>query len=82
MIRPLKIAHTSDVHLHDGADAAPIRAAFAQVVDAVLETDAELFLIAGEAAFCIGVYLVIPLITAANLVAYRKVFPKIGAPQY
>jgi len=48
MIRPLKIAHTSDVHLHDGADAAPIRAAFAQVVDAVLETDAELFLIAGD----------------------------------
>src|SRR5262245_24621876 len=48
MIRPLKIAHTSDVHLHDGADAAPIRAAFAQVIDAVLETDAGLFLIAGD----------------------------------
>lgn len=30
----------------------------------------------GEAAFCIGIYLVIPIITATNLVAYRKVFPK------
>jgi len=29
----------------------------------------------GELAFCIGLYLVIPIITAANLVAYRKVFP-------
>lgn len=48
MIRPLKIAHTSDVHLHDGADAGPIREAFAQVVDAVLETEADLFLIAGD----------------------------------
>jgi hypothetical protein len=33
-----------------------------------------LFLL-GELAICVGVYLVIPLITAANLVAYRKVFP-------
>src|ERR1043166_6924971 len=29
----------------------------------------------GEAAFCVGVYLVIPIITATSLVAYRKVFP-------
>jgi hypothetical protein len=29
----------------------------------------------GELVFCIGIYLMIPLITAANLVAYRKVFP-------
>jgi DNA repair protein SbcD/Mre11 len=48
MIQPLKIAHTSDVHLHDGADAEPIRAAFARVVDAVIETQAQLFLIAGD----------------------------------
>ena len=48
MIQPLKIAHTSDVHLHDGDDAAPIRAAFARVVDAVLDTRAQLFLIAGD----------------------------------
>jgi DNA repair exonuclease SbcCD nuclease subunit len=48
MNRPLKIAHTSDVHLHDGDDAAPIRTAFAQVVDAVLETKSQLFLIAGD----------------------------------
>ena len=34
-----------------------------------------LLALAGEAAFCIGIYLVIPIITAANLVAYRKVFP-------
>jgi hypothetical protein len=33
--------------------------------------------LAGELAFCVGLYLVIPLITATNLVAYRKVFPKI-----
>ncbi len=29
----------------------------------------------GELAFCVGIYLMIPIITAANLVAYRKVFP-------
>lgn len=29
----------------------------------------------GELAFCVGLYLMIPIITAANLVAYRKVFP-------
>lgn len=32
----------------------------------------------GELAFCIGIYLVIPVITASNLVAYRKVFPARG----
>lgn len=32
--------------------------------------------LAGELAFCVGLYLVIPIITAANLVAYRKVFPR------
>jgi DNA repair exonuclease SbcCD nuclease subunit len=48
MNRPLKIVHTSDVHLHDGEDSLPIRAAFAQVVDAVLDTRADLFLIAGD----------------------------------
>ncbi|HJS50381.1 MAG TPA: hypothetical protein VJ781_00655 [Pyrinomonadaceae bacterium] len=30
----------------------------------------------GLLVFCIGVYLVIPLMTASNLLAYRKVFPK------
>ncbi len=34
----------------------------------------------GELAFCIGLYLVIPIITAANLVAYRKVFPLVTTP--
>ena len=32
----------------------------------------------GEAALCIGVYLVIPIITATSLVAYRKVFPALA----
>jgi len=48
MNRSLQIVHTSDVHLHDGSDAAPIRKAFAQVIDAVLDTEADLFLIAGD----------------------------------
>lgn len=48
MIRPLKIVHTSDVHLHDGADGAAERDGFARVVDAVRATDADLFLIAGD----------------------------------
>jgi DNA repair protein SbcD/Mre11 len=48
MIRPLKIAHTSDVHLHDGADGAAERDAFARVVDAVRATQSDLFLIAGD----------------------------------
>jgi hypothetical protein len=35
-----------------------------------------LLALAGEMAFCVGIYLVIPIMTAANLVAYRKVFPR------
>ena len=48
MIRTLKIAHTSDVHLQNGQDGAHVRRAFSQVIDAVLESEAELFLIAGD----------------------------------
>jgi len=48
MIEPLKIAHTSDVHLFDGGEAMHIRTAFSAVVDAVLDTKSELFLIAGD----------------------------------
>ena len=48
MIRPLKIAHTSDVHLHSDDNAAHVREAFTQVIDAVLEAKSELFLIAGD----------------------------------
>ena len=48
MIRPLRIAHTSDVHLHDGSDGLPVRDAFARVIDTVLETRSDLFLIAGD----------------------------------
>jgi hypothetical protein len=31
----------------------------------------------GMLMFCIGVYFMIPILTATNLVAYRKVFPKV-----
>lgn len=31
----------------------------------------------GQAAFCVGLYFVIPILTASNLVAYRKVFPRL-----
>ena len=48
MIRPLKITHTSDVHLNDEADGAKVRVAFSQVVDTVLDTASDLFLIAGD----------------------------------
>ncbi len=48
MIRPLKIAHTSDVHLQNGDEGARVREAFTQVVDTVLEAEADLFLIAGD----------------------------------
>ena len=48
MIRPLTIAHTSDVHLQSGDEGAHARAAFERVIDAVLETRAGLFLIAGD----------------------------------
>jgi uncharacterized membrane protein len=33
--------------------------------------------LAGMLVFCFGIYLVIPLIIAGNLVAYRKIFPAI-----
>ena len=48
MNRPLRIAHTSDVHLHDGDGRQRVQDAFVQVIDAVLSTRAELFLIAGD----------------------------------
>ena len=32
----------------------------------------------GELAFCVGIYLTIPILTATSLVAYRKVFPKLS----
>ncbi len=32
--------------------------------------------LAGQLAFCVGIYFVIPVIIAGNVVAYRKVFPK------
>lgn len=48
MIQPLTIAHTSDVHLIDGKVGAYVRAAFTRVVDAVIEHEADLFLIAGD----------------------------------
>ena len=47
-LRPLKIAHTSDVHLHDGRDGQHVRDAFARVIDTVLDVRADLFLIAGD----------------------------------
>ena len=48
MIRPLRIAHTSDVHLSDDADGHRARDAFARVVDLVGETEAGLFIVAGD----------------------------------
>ena len=48
MLRPLKIAHTSDVHLDDGAEGERAQAAFVSVVDQVRLSEAELFLIAGD----------------------------------
>lgn len=48
MIRPLTIAHTSDVHLTDGEEGLGVRAAFTRVVDAVIDRRADLFLIAGD----------------------------------
>jgi DNA repair exonuclease SbcCD nuclease subunit len=48
MKRPLRIAHTSDVHLCNGEEGMPVRRAFTQIIDAVLDTRAELFLIAGD----------------------------------
>lgn len=48
MNRPLKIVHTSDVHLNDEVDGVRVREAFTQVVDTVLDTGSHLFLIAGD----------------------------------
>ena len=48
MIRTLRIAHTSDVHLHDGDDGQHVRDAFARVIDTVLDVRSDLFLIAGD----------------------------------
>ena len=41
-----------------------------------------LLALAGEAAFCVGIYLVIPLIMATNVVAYRMVFPAMRQPLF
>ncbi|KXK05687.1 MAG: hypothetical protein UZ17_ACD001000574 [Acidobacteria bacterium OLB17] len=38
--------------------------------------------ILGYLAFCVGVYLAIPIIMATNLVAYRQVFPKAAEASY
>lgn len=48
MIRPLTIAHTSDVHLDGGSEGAAARESFVRVIDAVIDNKAELFLIAGD----------------------------------
>lgn len=48
MNRPLRIAHTSDVHLQNGEDGERPRDAFVEVIDAVIESRADLFLIAGD----------------------------------
>ncbi|MFZ1700233.1 MAG: hypothetical protein WBO10_02320 [Pyrinomonadaceae bacterium] len=36
----------------------------------------------GELALCVGIYFVLPIIIAANMVAYRKVFPRLDTPQF
>ncbi len=48
MIRPLTIAHTSDVHLIDGEAGRNVREAFTRVVSAAIDHEADLFLIAGD----------------------------------
>jgi DNA repair protein SbcD/Mre11 len=48
VIRSLNIVHTSDVHLTDESGGAQVRIAFSQVVDTVLDTESDLFLIAGD----------------------------------
>lgn len=48
MNRPLKIVHTSDVHLNDEPSGFKVREAFARVVDTVIDTRSDLFLIAGD----------------------------------
>ncbi|MBK7934284.1 MAG: hypothetical protein IPK01_12520 [Acidobacteria bacterium] len=36
----------------------------------------------GYLALCIGLYLMIPIITATSVIAYRKVFPALNAPNF
>jgi hypothetical protein len=36
----------------------------------------------GELMLCVGIYLVIPIITATNVIAYRRVFPKPAAGSF
>jgi DNA repair protein SbcD/Mre11 len=48
MIQRLSIAHTSDVHLHDGHDGQHVRDAFTRVIDTVVDLRSDLFLIAGD----------------------------------
>ena len=48
MLKPLRIVHTSDVHLDDNLDGQRAQSAFVHVVDAVLAHQAHLFLIAGD----------------------------------
>jgi len=35
-----------------------------------------LLIIAGQLAFCVGIYFVIPIIIAGNVVGYRRIFPR------
>lgn len=39
-------------------------------------------MILGQLAFCVGIYFVIPLVIASNVVAYRKVFPRHGGQSF
>ena len=34
-------------------------------------------ILAGELAFCVGIYFVMPILIAGNAVAYRKIFPRL-----
>lgn len=48
MLRPLRLAHTSDVHLDGEASGAEARQAFVRAIHAVAASGADLFLIAGD----------------------------------
>lgn len=39
-------------------------------------------IILGYLALCLGIYFVIPIMVAGNMVAYRKVFPALSAPNF
>ena len=41
-----------------------------------------LLILAGYIALCVGVYFVIPIVIATNVVAYRKVFPRANNLQF